>query len=489
MNRFFAYFIVASAAVAMTLTSCSSKPEDSGTEPASDNRSLELTLSSAQLGWEGGSFSLQVKANFEYRVEIGADWIASDGNVSDSDMTKYFVAEANPYNQERSAEIRVIDVNDRYFFKSVTVTQDLNPAKRLEISIVDKNATAETKALLANLFLVGEKGFMFGHHDDLWYGRYWYNEQGRSDTKDVCGDYPAVFSVDFGEITDNRYNSGENKIRRRVCVEAYERGEVILAVMHLNNPQTGGNAWDNSNNQVVKNILTEGHATRTKYLGWLDHLADFANNLRDSNGTLIPVILRPYHEHTQWWSWWSQQCTTEQEFISLWRMTIKYLRDTKGVHNFLYAISPQMDSWYSESEASGRIVFRWPGDEWVDFMGIDCYHGENPAAMNLYLNALESWAEQKNKPCGVTEDGRESFTTANFWSKEVLEPLRGRRSCMCVMWRNKYVGNNESDKHFYSVYPGHPSQEDFVKMYNDPESLFSRDLPDMYAMPDNCVIK
>ena len=489
VKRFFAYIAVLTSIVSV-FSSCSEKPEEKDDpEPVSDTRSLELTLSTAEIGWEGGQFSLQVKANFEYRVEISADWVAIDGSVQDSDKIKYFTAEMNPYNESRSAEIRVIDVKDKYYFKAASVSQEMNPAKRIEASIVDKNATPETKALFANLFNVGEKGFMFGHHDDLWYGRYWYNEPGRSDTKDVCGDYPAVFSVDFGEITDNRYTNGENQIRRRVIIEAYERGEVILAVMHLNNPQTGGDAWDNSKNDVVKNILTEGSSVRTKYLGWLDHLAEFANNLKDSNGTLIPVILRPYHEHTQWWSWWSQQCTTEEEFINLWRMTVKYLRDTKGVHNFLYAISPQMDSWYSESEASGRIVFRWPGDEWVDFMGIDCYHGENPAAMNLYLDALESWAVKKNKPCGVTEDGRESFTTPTFWSKEVLEPLRGRRSCMCVMWRNKYVGNNESDKHYYSVYPGHPSEEDFVKMYNDPESIFSRDLPDMYAMPENCVIK
>jgi hypothetical protein len=57
------------------------------------------------------------------------------------------------------------------------------------------------------------------------------------------------------------------------------------------------------------------------------------------------------------------------------------------------------------------------------------------------------------------------------------------------MWRNKYVGNNESDKHYYSVYPGHPSEDDFRKMYADPRSLFSRDLPDMYTLPEGYEIK
>lgn len=36
-----------------------------------------------------------------------------------------------------------------------------------ELSIVDKNATSETKVLYSNLWAIQSKGFMFGHHDDL----------------------------------------------------------------------------------------------------------------------------------------------------------------------------------------------------------------------------------------------------------------------------------------------------------------------------------
>mgnify|MGYP002711969068 FL=1 len=134
-----------------------------------------------------------------------------------------------------------------------------------ELSIVDKNATFETKALYSNLWAIQSKGFMFGHHDDLWYGRKWYNEEGRSDTHDVCGDYPAVFSFDVAEIMDDRYQNPENEIRKRVALEAYERGEVLIACAHLNNPLTGGDSWDNSSNEVVKEILKEGSPTHLKF--------------------------------------------------------------------------------------------------------------------------------------------------------------------------------------------------------------------------------
>lgn len=70
------------------------------------------------------------------------------------------------------------------------------------LTLSDPNATEETKALYSNLWAIQSKGFMFGHHDDLMYGRTWYGTEGGSDTKAVCGDYPAVYSFDFAEHID-----------------------------------------------------------------------------------------------------------------------------------------------------------------------------------------------------------------------------------------------------------------------------------------------
>ncbi|MDR0938232.1 MAG: glycoside hydrolase family 26 protein [Mediterranea sp.] len=344
------------------------------------------------------------------------------------------------------------------------------------LSLIDADATAETRALYANLWEVQQTGFMFGHHDDLWYGRKWYNEEGGSDTKAVCGDYPAVFSFDVGPIMDDRFQSEENTMRRRVAIEAYDRGEVLLACAHLNNPLTGGDSWDNSSNEVARQILTDGSPTNVKFKGWLDRLADFALNLRGADGSLVPIIMRPFHEHTQTWSWWGSQCTTQEEFVALWKFTIDYLRHTKGVHQFIYAISPQMDV----PKTMDDFLFRWPGDDYVDFIGMDSYHGLNATTLSVNLRTLSQLSQAKRKPCGVTENGVEGFTAANYWSEQVLTPATGRKVSMIVMWRNKYVAGNDADQHYFSVFPGHPSEADFVRFYNSSVTLFSADLPDMY---------
>ncbi|MCX2837861.1 glycosyl hydrolase [Salinimicrobium sp. MT39] len=358
------------------------------------------------------------------------------------------------------------------------------PGENTALSLVDKQATEETKALYSNLWSIQEQGVMFGHHDALLYGRNWYVEHGRSDIKDVVGDYPAVFSVDFAELMDDRYATAElNEHRVRTIKESRRRGEVILANAHLNNPLTGGDSWDNSRNDVVKEILIEGSPTNQKYLDWLDRLAAVAHSLVDDNGKPIPVIFRPYHEHNQTWSWWGRSATTQQEFIDLWRFTIDYLKNEKEVHNFIYAISPQLDQLGSKE----NLLFRWPGDNYVDFLGMDSYHGTNTAAFSSNLRNLAILSQEKNKPSGVTETGIEGIlgsdgeTYEEYWTREIGTPLAGKKISMVVMWRNKYDPSN-TGFHFFAPFEGHSSAPDFQKFFAMDHILFSSDLPEMYEM-------
>ena len=287
----------------------------------------------------------------------------------------------------------------------------LKAPEKITLRMVDPDATPETKALYANLWCIGFDGVLFGHHDYPSYGVGWKGDKDRSDVKDITGSHPAVYSLDMAGINDTKIQH----IR-----EAYKRGGVCMLVWHQNNPLTEGpgkkypvgTAWDNT--KVVDQILQEGSPMNLKYKARLDQVAEAFRKMVDEKGRPIPVIFRPLHEHTQTWNWWGRSATTDEEFIAFWRFIVSYLRDTKGIHNVIYAISPQMDAVYKDTEE--RLLFRWPGDEWVDFLGMDCYHGRNRAAFESNVKAIVGLSAKLGKPVGVTETGLENNHTSDYWT-------------------------------------------------------------------------
>lgn len=355
------------------------------------------------------------------------------------------------------------------------------------LQLVDLEATSETKALYANLWVLQQKGFMFGHHDDLNYGRHWYGIDGKSDTKDVCGDYPAVFSMDFATVMDDRYQPDDERmaLTRKNILAARRRGEVITACAHLNNPLTGGDSWDNSSREVVAQILQKDSKAHQKFNLWLDRLVNYVKELKDDNGNPIPIIFRPFHEHTQTWNWWGRGCATEAEFVNLWRYTVDYLVRS-GVHQFIYIISPQSGG----ADKEDRFTYWWPGDHYVDMIGYDYYEQENPIDFYISLKNLSAVSEKKMKPCAVTETGLEAFTNPRYWTDQILQPAtaEGIHVSFIAFWRNKYVGKNEKDTHYFSVFPGHASESNFKVFYQDKRTYFSKDLPDMYTMPKGIIV-
>lgn len=357
--------------------------------------------------------------------------------------------------------------------------EDPDPVVRL----VDPNATAETRALFANLDRIRHEHVLFGHQDALAYGVHWRAEPGRSDVKEVTGSYPAVYGWELGHLeTGARLNIDGVDFEniQRWIREAYERGGVITISWHMNNPVSGGSAWDTT--RAIHTIIPGGEH-HEMYRGWLDRFAEFVGGLR-SEGRPIPVIFRPFHEMNFSWFWWGGTNVTPEEYVKLWQFTVQYLRDEKGLNNLLYAYSTD------RFDAKEQFLEHYPGDAYVDVLGLDDYHAwlqENSVELiSGRLRMLVELAEERGKIPALTETGLEAIPNPNWWTEQLLAGIQrdevGSRIAWVLVWRN---ANREHDRpdHFFAPYPGHPSAEDFVRFQQHPMILFEDDLPDMYSMP------
>lgn len=340
------------------------------------------------------------------------------------------------------------------------------------------NRTPETESLLSNLKKIASKGIMFGHQDDPLYGVTWEGDSDRSDVKSVVGDYPAVMGFDIGRIELGSKKSLDNvdfNIIRQEIINQFNRGGIITISWHMYNTLTGGDSWDIETKGVVTSILPNGE-NHNKFLTWLKQGADFFNSLVTEDGTKIPVLFRPWHEHTGSWFWWGKDNCTIEEYKELWLLTYNYFEE-QGVDNLLYTYSP-------DSHGPGEIYLeRYPGDEYVDLLGLDIYHRGDEEGIEIYQNTLDTIlsflteeGEKRNKPIAVTETGLEAIPIANWWTELLLPTLEKYPVTYVLVWRNA----RERPNHYYAPYPGQKSADDFVKFFNSPKTLFVKDLPNLY---------
>ena len=335
----------------------------------------------------------------------------------------------------------------------------------------DAKGTPETLSLYKNLLKLQHEGMMFGHQDDLAYGIGWVYEEGRSDVKDVCGDYPAVYGWELGHLElGDAYSLDSvhfDKIQGWIKT-VYERGGVNTISWHLRNPLTGGTSWDTSSKEVVRSILPGGEK-HALFLTYLNRLADFLNQLKAEDGTFIPVLFRPFHEHTGSWFWWGKDLCTIDEYKALWRFTVDYLQQEKSIHHVLYTYST--DRFETEAE----YFERYPGDDVVDILAFDLYdRGAGYAeALKYCASVVTAEAKKRAKIAAVSETGGPIAQNTEWWTKTVLPSLRPYDLSYVLVWRNPWQPASHGA---FAPYKNSLDSDDFVRFYNDRKTLFQKDV-------------
>jgi hypothetical protein len=343
----------------------------------------------------------------------------------------------------------------------------------------DKKATKETVNLYNNLKIVINKGFMIGHQDDLAYGVKWKYEPGRSDIKEVTGDYPAVYGWELGHLEiGSKVNLDSVPFdKMKVFIrEGYQRGGVITISWHGNNPMTGKTAWDPEKGTVAS--ILPGGEKHDVFKAQLDKVADFLLSLKGEEGELIPVLFRPFHEHTGGWFWWGNATTNAEEYKALFRFTVAYLKDIRQVHNLLYVYNTG-----SEFSNEKDYLDRYPGDDVIDMLSFDTYQGGNAEidrsyvkSLDMHLSIIEKLASERQKIALIGETGYNKIPYSKWWTNNLLSGIGNHKIAYVLLWRNAGYKAKEKTIEYYVPYKGQVSEQNFVDFYNLPQTLFQKDI-------------
>lgn len=371
--------------------------------------------------------------------------------------------------------------------------------------LCDEDATEKTQHLYGNMRTLVNSGTMFGAQMPTIHGINYTSswtastyDTNKSDTKDLIGSHPALCGWEIGHIENNSINNLDGvpfeKIRSHI-IAAYNRGAVNTISWHCNNPITDG-GYNSTSPHPIQQILPGG-THHTKFLSWLDRTAEFLLSLKAEDNTLIPIIFRPWHEHTDRGQgsgfWWSVGNNSNDSYKLLWQMTFNYLTETKGVHNLIWAYSPDLHHLCWNETGIDKYVYMnaWPGDNYVDIMGLDAYqtaYSNFDASASNVVNYVADLAEEKGKLFAITETGLANnnpghykyFYNQQWWTNKLYPLLDGNNVAYVMVWKNDGYPISGGFPEYYNAFPGSYTSDDFITFASKEDIILENELSNIY---------
>lgn len=268
-----------------------------------------------------------------------------------------------------------------------------------------------------------------------------------------------VYGLDFYYASGTWFTSEyKNKCRRNLIAivkEAWRKYKAIPCFSwHLENPYVssnfnnymgcryryGVNGYPMEHRYVIKEILENkgdscGWGSYRKHNNlkayknpsqWFNarckEVAEIIQDLRDNDGTPIPIIFRLWHECEDNWQWWGNNFVSPKDYIRFFRLTINKIEKYTGTHNILYAYSPDR-FWNTEED----FLLRYPGNRYVELIGFDDYSvGTDHIALQSTIKRakiVSRLAMKHKKVAAIFETANSKGATSNRFFIDFLQPI------------------------------------------------------------------
>jgi mannan endo-1,4-beta-mannosidase len=242
---------------------------------------------------------------------------------------------------------------------------------------------------------------------------------------------PAVSGSDLIEYSPSRLQRGSNPNNEteRMIDWTRQTGGIATMMWHWNAPtglidQPGREWWRGFyTNATTFNFKTAlQNPNSPEYALILRDIDRIAVELKKFQDARVPVLWRPLHEAQGGWFWWGAQ--GPDAFRALWRLTYDRLTNHHDLNNLIWVFT-------SSAAEQGHLAW-YPGDQYVDIVGIDIYTDPASSMSGEWLDLLDHY------------DGRKLITlseTGTLPDAELIEQ-RGTRWSWFTPWSLQDVLNN-----------------------------------------------
>ncbi|HVY81206.1 MAG TPA: glycosyl hydrolase [Steroidobacteraceae bacterium] len=254
----------------------------------------------------------------------------------------------------------------------------------------------------------------------------------------LCDTQPQLWSGDFGY---SHIPNDDIRLRGRLFEKAARlgaQGVQITLSWHQCNPTVDepctfkNGVQKPLSDEEWRALLTDGSALNRRWRRQEDRLASYLEKLQKRG---VTVLLRPYHEANIPGFWWASDDAARS--VELWRQLHRHFTEKRGLHNLRWVWSVSLHPRYW-----ARVGDYYPGDAWVDVVGVDAYPPtkEGQPDYALAWNTLRSIAP--TKPLVLSEVSR--LPTA--------QELRARPWGYVVPWGMNMLLRDNSVSHICRAY-------------------------------------
>lgn len=256
------------------------------------------------------------------------------------------------------------------------------------------------------------------------------------------GKHPALAGYDFLFLqfspTPDGWSWVQNYNDMSAPKEQWAANGLVNYMWHWNVPNSKAD-WDRGVNDYnfdgyafycdktsfdIREALKEGTWQHDFIMKDIEEVAGYLQLLEDEN---IPVIWRPLHEAAGnynlygpngAWFWWGRQGA--EPCKQLWKLLYDQLVNIYGLDNLIWV-------WTVDVTAGAEDQYRdwYPGDEYVDIVGVDIYAQDTEAKTRQYQALVDMTKGKKLvtiSECGNIPDPSKCMAAGNKWSWFMVWP-------------------------------------------------------------------
>jgi mannan endo-1,4-beta-mannosidase len=176
----------------------------------------------------------------------------------------------------------------------------------------------------------------------------------------------------------------------QLCIDYWRQGGLIQIYLIMRNP-AAPNTHNGGGKCDINLVLDPKHEYHRYFFKELDEVAAALAVLQD-NG--VVVFLNPFAEVSADWFWWGGP--DPEKCKALYRATFDYLVKTKHLNNLLFIFEP--------SSGHTNAALYYPGDDYVDMVGISCFVSNNEELTADMIPAYQA-LRKFGKPLALSQWG------------------------------------------------------------------------------------